>query len=243
MSEGIHILVVEDEDHLAKGIKFNLEAEGYRVTTVGNGTSALKLFEDRQMIVDLVILDLMLPGMSGYAVCDALRGAGRDMPILMLSARTLPEDRSRGFDVGANQYLTKPFELDELLSRVKNLLTFDSKRKGLTARSAELKSFEFGEVMIDFQTHQVTVRDKPVRLTSLEMKLLHYFCMHPGRVIPRTELLENVWSMPSSVTTRAPDQFIRRLRKYLEPDPAKPRHFLTLRDAGYRFVPNGNEAD
>ena len=204
MSEGSHILVVEDEMHLAKGIKFNLEAEGYRATTVGNGTSALKLFEDPQTSIDLVILDLMLPGMSGYSVCDALRGTGRDVPILMLSARTLPEDRSRGFDVGANQYLTKPFELDELLSRVKNLLTFASGREGLAARPAELESFEFGEVMIDFQTHQVTVRDKPIRLTSLEMKLLHYFCMHPSRVIPRTELLENVWSMPGQCDHAGP---------------------------------------
>ena len=118
MTHRNHILVVEDEVHLAKGIKFNLEADGYRTTVVGNGASALKLFEDAQAAIDLVILDLMLPGMSGYSVCDALRGAGHDVPILMLSARTLPEDRSRGFDVGANQYLTKPFELDELQSRV-----------------------------------------------------------------------------------------------------------------------------
>ena len=241
MSQGSHILVVEDEEHLAKGIKFNLEAEGFRTTTVGNGTSALKMFEDSQEKVDLVILDLMLPGMSGYSVCDALRGAGRDVPILMLSARTLPEDRSRGFDVGANQYLTKPFELDELLSRVKNLLTFASGRAQTVSRDQELGTYTFGEVVVDFQTHQVTVRHKPIRLTSLEMKLLHYFCENPTRVIPRSELLENVWSMPGSVATRAPDQFIRRLRKYFEPNSAKPHHFLTIRDAGYRFLPDGNE--
>ena len=233
-----HILVVEDEVHLAKGIKFNLEAEGYRTTTVGNGTSALKLFEFPQTDIDLVILDLMLPGMSGYSVCEALRGAGHDIPILMLSARTLSEDRSRGFDVGANQYLAKPFELDELLSRVKNLLTFASGKKIPVVKTDELQHFEFANVIVEFDTHQATVDGKSIRLTSYEMKLLRYFCSNPGRVISRTELLENVWSMPGTVTTRAPDQFMRRLRKYFEPDPAEPRYFLTVRDAGYRFVPD-----
>src|SRR6185503_9343442 len=118
-----HILVVEDERHLAMGIKFNLEAEGYRVTTIGEGPPALKLIEESEAEIDLIILDIMLPGMSGYAICEAVRERGSDVPILILSARTLSEDRTSGFDVGANQYLSKPFELDELLSRVKNLLT------------------------------------------------------------------------------------------------------------------------
>ena len=118
-----HILVVEDEEHLAVGIKYNLEAEGFKVTTVGNGLAALKAIEDDDNLVDLVVLDLMLPGMSGYDVCEQVRESGRHMPILMLSARTLSEDRTRGFDVGANQYLVKPFELGELLARIKNLLS------------------------------------------------------------------------------------------------------------------------
>ena len=243
MNQRNHILVVEDEHHLATGIKYNLEAEGYRATIVGDGNKALRLFEDPGNTVDLVILDLMLPGMSGYSVCDALRGAGNDVPILMLSARTLAEDRSRGFDVGANQYLTKPFELDELLSRVKNLLTFASGKDQTSAAEAEIRVFRFANVETNFETHQVTVDGKPIRLTSLEMKLLRYFCAHPGRVIPRTELLENVWSMPGSVTTRAPDQFIRRLRKYFEPDAANPSHFLTIRDVGYRFVPENESQE
>lgn len=238
-----HILVVEDEAHLATGIKYNLDAEGYRVTTVGDGPSALKFVKDHPDDVDLVILDLMLPGMSGYAVCEALRADEKHMPILILSARTLSEDRTRGFDVGADQYLMKPFDLDEFLSRVNNLLTLHGRRaahrsKGSTAPG----SFDFGEAKIDFDSFEVIVRGEPVRMTRLEMTLLRYFVENEGRVIPRRELLKNVWGMPGYLNTRAPDQFIRRLRKIFEPDPANPRHFLTIRDAGYRFVAAGEEA-
>ena len=130
-----HILVVEDEEHLAAGIKYNLDAEGYRVTTVGDGRSALKFVEENPDGVDLVVLDLMLPGMSGYAVCEALRADEKHMPILILSARTLSEDRTRGFDVGADQYMMKPFDLDEFLSRVRNLLTMHSRRPRWPRRS------------------------------------------------------------------------------------------------------------
>ena len=238
-----HILVVEDETHLATGIKYNLDAEGYQVTTVGDGPSALAFVEEHPNDVDLVILDLMLPGMSGYAVCEALRGDEKHMPILILSARTLSEDRTRGFDVGADQYLTKPFDLDEFLSRVKGLLTMHGRRAGEGAeRSPRVRSFEFDEAKIDFESFEVTVRGEAARLTRLEMKLLEYFVENEGRVIPRKELLENVWGMPGYLNTRAPDQFIRRLRKIFEPDPASPRHFLTIRDAGYRFVAAGEEA-
>jgi two-component system OmpR family response regulator len=238
-----HILVVEDEEHLAIGIKFNLEAEGYRVTTFGDGRSALKRIEADPESVDLVIVDLMLPGMSGYDVCEAMRSSGNDIPVLILSARTLSEDRTRGFDVGANQYLSKPFELDELLSRVKNLLTFygrHAQRK--SAPAPRIASFTFGDTRINFDTFEVIVGDQPARMTYLEMKLLRYFVENEGRVIPRQELLENVWGMPGYLNTRAPDQFIRRLRKMFEPNPAQPRHFLTIRDVGYRFVSAGEGA-
>ncbi len=237
-----HILVVEDEEHLATGIKYNLDAEGYRVTTVGDGPSALEVIEDGPETVDLVILDLMLPGMSGYAVCEALRAAGKDLPVLILSARTLAEDRARGFDVGANQYLNKPFDLDEFLSRVKNLLALDGRRaERARAESGRVACLEFGEASVDFETFQVTMAGEPVRMTQLEMSLLRYFAENEGRVIPRHELLENVWNMPGNLSTRAPDQFIRRLRKTFEPDPSQPRHFLTIRDAGYRFVAQPDE--
>lgn len=235
-----HILVVEDEQHLATGIKYNLCAEGYRVTAAGDGPAALRLIEADPEAVDLVILDLMLPGMSGYAVCEALRNIDRDLPVLILSARTLSEDRTRGFDVGANQYMTKPFDLDEFLSRVRNLLNYQSRAAKRQGRQASgITTFAFGDARINFDTFQVTVGGEPVRMTQLEMTLLRYFIENQGRVIPRRELLEKVWDMPGDLNTRAPDQFIRRLRKTFEPDPARPRHFLTIRDAGYRFVAEG----
>ncbi len=242
MAKKKHILLIEDEEHLATGIKYNLEAEGYRVTAVGDGPAALATVEENPDGVDLVVLDLMLPGMSGYAVCEALRAAERHMPVLILSARSLSEDRTRGFDVGANQYLTKPFDLDEFLSRIKNLLSLSLRPADPNSRQTDsIKSFEFGEAKIDFDTFEVTVAGEPVRMTQLEMKLLRYFVENAGRVISRYELLENVWNMRGELNTRAPDQFIRRLRKTFEPDPAEPRYFLTLRDAGYRFVAQGDE--
>jgi two-component system alkaline phosphatase synthesis response regulator PhoP len=235
MSDKPHILVVEDEEHLAKGMRFNLLAEGYEVTIVGDGPSALQMFHENPQGVDLLILDLMLPGMSGYAVCEAIRAQDRELPILILSARTLPEDRTRGFNVGANQYLTKPFELDEFLSRVKNLLLYHGRRQPQAALRPAAQ-FEFGGVRVNFDTFEVSVRGEQLRLTQLEISLLRYFVENEGRVIPRSELLENVWGLPGTMQTRAVDQFIRRLRKSLEVDPARPRHFLTVRDAGYRFV-------
>ena len=233
MSTQSHILVVEDEEHLAIGIKFNLEAEGYLVTTLNEGAAGLQVIQDSETAVDLVILDIMLPGMSGYTICRMVREAGYDTPILLLSARTLPEDRARGFDVGANQYLTKPFDLDELLSRTKNLLK-------LPYRSApppvSLQQAQFGHTEVNFETYEATVDGLQVRLTKQEIKLLKYFVENEGRVIPRSELLEKIWGLPGHINTRAPDQFIRRLRKTFEPDPAQPKYFLTIRDAGYRFV-------
>jgi len=241
METSKHILIVEDEEHLSRGMKYNLEAERYRVTVVGDGPNALR-FVEKHPDVDLVILDLMLPGMSGYAVCESLREAGRNMPVMILSARTLAEDRARGFDVGANQYMMKPFDLDEFLSRVKNLLRMHQSDGGpAKSRSGEHARFEFAGATIDFDTFEVKVRGTPVRMTHLEMRLLRYFIENEGRVIPRHELLENVWEVPGNISTRAPDQFIRRLRKTFEPDPARPRHILTVRDAGYRFVAAGEE--
>ena len=234
-----HILVVEDEHHLAILIKFNLEAEGYRVTAVGDGPSAFKLLEPDGEDIHLIILDLMLPGMSGYTVCETLRAKGNNQPVLILTARTLTEDRTRGFHVGADQYLNKPFDLEELLTRVRNLLHLYDRRAG-QAVAQELAKYQFGNATINFDTYEASVGDQQVKLTELEMKLLRYFIENPDRVIRREELLEEVWDMPATITTRAVDQFIRRLRKLFEDDPANPRYFLTVRDAGYRFVPKGN---
>ena len=187
----------------------------------------------------------MLPGMSGYAVCESLRAIDQEMPVLILSARTLAEDRTRGFDVGANQYMSKPFDLDEFISRVRNLLAF-SKRRGenrAAPPASRVEKFEFAGAKIDFGTFEVLVKGESIRMTQLELTLLRYFIENQGRVIPRRELLENVWGMPGNINTRAPDQFIRRLRKIFEPDPAQPRHFLTIRDAGYRFIPEGESSE
>ena len=237
-----HILVVEDERHLAQGIKYNLEAEGYRVTTVADGPAAVQAIEEDETEIDLMILDLMLPGMSGYQVCEAIRERGCDVPVLILSARTLSEDRSRGFNVGANQYLSKPFDLDELLSRVKNLLTHYTRRHQAPREvPRELSTYAFGTAEMNFPEKELRVGGKTVQLTKREWELLAYFVEKEGRLISRQELLENVWHMPGHIQTRAPDQFILRLRKLFEKDPAEPRHFLTIRDMGYRFVAKPRE--
>jgi two-component system, OmpR family, alkaline phosphatase synthesis response regulator PhoP len=238
-----HILIVEDEVHLAIPIKYDLEAEGYHVSTVGDGPKALALFYESPETIDLIILDLMLPGMSGYAVCETIRNSGSQVPILMLSARTLVEDRIRGFNVGTDLYLQKPFDLEELMSIVRNLLARRSRGPGPPNTESKLAGpvFRFGRAVVNFDTYQVAVDDKPLRLTSLEMKLLRYFAEHEGSVVTRAELLEQVWGMSHSPTTRTVDNFIVNLRKYFEIDPAQPKHFLSVRGAGYRFVASGEE--
>lgn len=234
-----HILVVEDEKNLGVGIKYNLEAEGYRVTLVEDGPTALRVIDNASESIGLLVLDLMLPGMSGYTVCETIRAAGITIPVLMLSARTLAEDRTRGFDVGANQYMSKPFELDELLSRVKNLFQTSVRTpaphppKRLHQQLSEIK---FGNVDANFETHEVKVNGEAVRMTPKELKLLRYFVENQGRVISRNELLTEVWNLSGNLQTRAVDQFIARLRKIIELDSTAPIHLLTIRDAGYRFV-------
>ncbi len=237
-----HILVVEDDPHIANGIQFNLEAEGYFVTVLSEGPAAVAFFKEHQQAIDLIILDLMLPGMSGYAVCEAIRQLDVDLPVLILSARTLTEDRVRGFNVGADVYLQKPFDLEELLSIVRNLLGRRSRPRpeveGRGGRNGD-EIYRFGRAEINFDTYQVTVAGEPVRLTTLELKLLRYFIEREGSVVTRGELLENVWGLPHSITTRTVDNFIVNLRKYFELDPARPRYFLSVRGAGYRFVARG----
>jgi two-component system OmpR family response regulator len=239
-----HILIVEDDPHIANGIHFNLEAEGYFATTLSDGPAALSYFRENAEGIDLIILDLMLPGMSGYAVCEGVRQMDSNVPILLLSARTLTEDRVRGFNVGADVYLQKPFDLEELLSIVRNLLARRGRpRGGLESKRppAAEPVFRFGRAEVNFDTYQVTVAGQSVRLTTLELKLLRYFVEHQGSVVTRGELLEQVWGQPASITTRTVDNFIVNLRKYFEIDPARPRHFLSVRGAGYRFVASGEE--
>jgi len=242
MSQRKHILVVEDEQHLGTGIKYNLEAEGYRVSLVTDGPTAVKLFEADHYAFDLILLDLMLPGMSGYKICETIRETESPVPILILSARSLSEDRTRGFDLGANQYLTKPFDLDELLSRVKNLLRLNAKPDAVTkpkaSPSKKVLVLEFGAAFVNFESYEVCVAGKDIKLTHKELLLLRYFAENEGRVISRQELLCEVWEMSGDMQTRSVDQFMLRLRKTFEKDPASPQHFLTIRDAGYRFISN-----
>ncbi|NDC54426.1 MAG: DNA-binding response regulator [Planctomycetia bacterium] len=235
------ILVVEDEEHLAIGIKFNLEAEGFAVVTAGDGQTALELLASADPPIDLVVLDLMLPGMSGYAVCEAIRSRGSDVPIVMLTARTLVEDRIRGFDAGTDVYLQKPFDLEELISIVRNLLA----RRGRAARppapaeaggSARPTICRFGPAEVNFDTWEARFKDRPVRLTNLEMKLLRYLVEHEGLVVSREELLTNVWGLTRAPATRTIDTFMFNLRKSFEEDPSKPVHLLSVRGTGYRFV-------
>ena len=233
------ILVVEDEVHLAQGLRYNLEAEGYKVSLVDNGSTALKLIESDPQAFDLLILDLMLPGMSGYAICERLRELNMALPVMILSARSLAEDRARGFDVGANQYLTKPFDLDELLARVRNLLRLHPRQSEPPKPKqlpAKLNQLHFGKANVNFETYEVTVEGKEIKLTHKELQLLRYFAENEGRVISRQELLAEVWDFSGDMQTRSVDQFLSRLRKTFEIDPAHPRHFITIRDVGYRFV-------
>jgi len=240
-----HILLVEDEDHLAIGIRYNLTSEGLTVTTAADGHDALAILDAPNADIDLVVLDVMLPGMSGYAVCEELRGQGNLIPVVMLTARTLVEDRIRGFNAGADVYLQKPFDLDELLSVIRSLLS----RRGNSIESAPEESasthsensFSFGKAHINFDTWEAYCDNRQIRLTALEMKLLRYLIEHEGLVLSRTELLKNVWGMDRAPATRTVDTFMLHLRKSFEADPSEPRHFLSVRGAGYRFISDSNE--
>lgn len=240
---GPHILVVEDEVNLATGIQFSLEHENYTVTLVHDGAEARDLILKRPECFDVIVLDIMLPGCNGYDICSAARERCILTPIMFLSARILPEDKARGFDVGANQYLPKPFELEEFLARIRNMLKFQ-RMQGVKNTSENEKEdsdlpeeMRIGQAIVNFNAMEVRTAKKVIHLTYLEISLLKYFVRNASRLIPKEELLEKVWKMPGVTNTRAPDQFILRLRKMFEADPTHPKYFLTHRNAGYRFVP------
>uniref|UniRef100_A0A7C2JZW3 Response regulator transcription factor n=1 Tax=Schlesneria paludicola TaxID=360056 RepID=A0A7C2JZW3_9PLAN len=234
------ILIVEDEEALAAGLKFNFELEGYDVLVAGDGPTGLALFQEARPPVDMVILDLMLPGMSGYETCTAIRAIDKFVPILVLSAKTLTEDQMHAFDCGTDQYMTKPFELRGLLNRVRNLMerhqTVRQAARPPQHGTAAPNDVTFGNVRVNFQTYEVTVGQRTHNLTTLEMRLLKYFLDHPGRVLSRNEILEHVWDDTADVTTRTIDNFVMRLRKIIEPDPSRPQYILSVRGTGYRFV-------
>jgi DNA-binding response OmpR family regulator len=242
----MRILIVEDEQALANGLKFNFEQEGYEVLLADNGPTALRIFQTADPRINLIILDLMLPVMSGYEICSAIRGIDMLVPIIVLSARTLVEDRMHAFDVGTDHYITKPFALPELLNRVKNLLerhrTLRTDKASIERHdSTQMGTYEFSNVKVDYQAFEVHVADKTHSLTTLEMQLLGYFIQHEGEVLSRNKILTEVWDQSADVTTRTIDNFVLRLRKIIEPDLARPRHILSVRGTGYRFL--GRDAD
>ena len=228
------ILLVEDEPHLAAGLKLNLELDGFDVTVAGTAREAAYQLVDPRGF-DVILLDLMLPDLDGVAFCRRLRQSGNFTPVLMLTARDQPEDRVAGLEAGADDYLGKPFDLDELRARVGSLLrrqTWANRRTG-----AERQVTTVGRAQIDFDAYTLTVDGEEAHLTQLEFDLLRYFAANAGRVVSRAELLENVWHLSNHPNTREVDNFIVRLRRLLEPDPAAPVHLHSVRGAGYKFVP------
>ena len=233
------ILVIEDEAHLAAGLKLNLELEGYEVTVARSvRETAGHLVQGGSF--DLIIMDIMLPDGDGFALCKKLRDAGDYTPVIMLTARNSADDRVRGLNTGADDYLAKPFELAELLARVRSALRRRSWGSGEGSAEPDGGVLRFGQAVVNFETHEVVAFDKPVRLTQLELDLLRYFSRNAHRVLMRDELLEQVWKLRNAPNTRSVDNFIVRLRKYFEPSPDKPIYFLSHRGAGYKFVPDGD---
>lgn len=242
------VLVVEDEKHLADGLRFNLEAEGYTVSTVANGEAALSALLDDEHSFDVVVLDVMLPGKDGFAVASELRARGEFVPVLMLTARGRPEDVLRGFESGADDYLPKPFDLAVFMARLNALLrrrewfqrvkVDEHHLVNGSASEAEKELFVFSGKTIDLRALELRTAHQTVNLTLMEADLLRYFIKHDGEIVSRKAMLEDVWGLQEDTDTRAIDNFIVRLRKYIEEEPSRPRHLLTVRGVGYRFVSN-----
>ena len=235
------ILVVDDEPHLADGLRFNLEAEGHDVTVTYDGEQALTVLVEDQVPIDVVILDVMLPGKDGFETAAELRAAGQYVPILMLTARGRADDVLRGFEAGADDYLAKPFELAILIARVNGLLRRRqwNERDAPAPGEAPSDSYTFAGRVLDFGAMEVRANGRSFRLTQMESDLLRYLVQHPGQAVSRGAILENVWDLHGSTDTRAIDNFVVRLRRYIEDKPATPRFLLTVRGVGYRFVPEG----
>lgn len=231
-SSPLRILLVEDEEHLVAGLQLNFQLEGFEVEVARTGREAGAAI--LRGCFDLIVLDVMLPDINGFSLCQKLRDSGNRTPVLMLTARDALEDRVEGLNVGADDYLTKPFELAELLARVRSLLR---RRKWERVEESPPESiYRFGAVAIDFDRHVATCRGEPRHLTKLEFDLLRYFADNPGRVLSREELQEQVWNL-NFPNRRMVDNFILRLRRHFEPNPQDPEYFLSVRGAGYKFVP------
>jgi DNA-binding response OmpR family regulator len=248
------VLVVEDEAHLAQGLRFNLQAEGYSAEVVGDGESATHRLIDNKENFDVVVLDIMLPGKDGFSVVSELRAARNYIPVLMLTARGSPGDVLKGFAAGADDYLPKPFDLSILLARLQGLLRrsqwmktahagasagLDSAQPPSDARNvSDFGTFSFNGKIIDFGTLELRAGGNVIHLTLMESELLRHLVRNDGRVVSRKQILEEVWGLHEDTDTRAIDNFMVRLRRYIEDDPAQPRHLLTVRGVGYRFLAN-----
>jgi DNA-binding response OmpR family regulator len=249
------VLVVEDEAHLAQGLRFNLQAEGHAVEVAMDGETALERLVERRERFDAVVLDVMLPGKSGFDVAALLREKKNYVPILMLTARGRPEDVLQGFASGADDYLPKPFELAILIARLESLLRRSMWMKGGDAsgpgdghnrdktrpapegeRKAGGDTFSFAGKTIDFEELELRTLGNTIHLTVMEAEFLRYLVGSEGRVVARKAILEDVWGLHEDTDTRAIDNFVVRLRRYIEEDPSSPKHLQTVRGVGYRFV-------
>ncbi len=247
------VLVVEDEQHLAEGLRFNLEAEGYQVQLVDAGEAALETLQAEAAPFDVVILDVMLPGISGFDVVSKMRESGQFVPTLILTARGHAEDVLQGFAAGADDYLTKPFELSILIARIRGLLRRREWLRAAAKPSPEAaqpaqedaapepsadstQTFTFGDKSVDFDRLELRVREQVFPLTLMEANVLRYLIENEGKRVSRKAMLANVWGLHEDTDTRAIDNFIVRLRRYIEDDPTRPRHLQTVRGVGYRFV-------
>jgi len=227
---GSRILLVEDEENLAKGLDYNLSEEGYVVTRAENGKQALELFAQNEF--DLIVLDIMLPYLDGFAVAEKIREKAPQIPILILTARAGAIDRVRGLQLGADDYLTKPFHLQELLLRIQGMLT---RKKWYKEITSDQPRYRFGDNEINFADLTARAGKQKLQLTQREAMVLRHLIDNKGRLVSRKELLEKVWNTSSEVETRTVDNFIVRLRKYFEPNPAEPIYIKSVRSAGYMF--------
>ena len=241
------VLVVEDEAHLAQGLRFNLEAEGYSAEVVGDGEAATDRLLGKKENFDAVVLDIMLPGKDGFSVVSELRAAQNYVPVLMLTARSRPEDVLKGFASGADDYLAKPFDLSILLARLQGLLrrsqwlrgghaTEGGETSGEAGGLGDFGTFSFDGKTIDFGALELRSGGSTIHLTLMESELLRHLVRNDGRIVSRKQILEEVWGLHEDTDTRAIDNFVVRLRRYIEDDPANPRHLLTVRGVGYRFL-------
>lgn len=224
----MRILLVEDEDHIRTTLKLNLELENFEVIEAQNGIKAIDLFESQHF--DLIILDIMLPGMNGFDICEKIKIKNSEIPILMLSAKDTTKDKVKGLKLGADDYMTKPFDLEELILRVQKLLERSQSKTATTA-----SSFEFGGNQIFFKTYEAVTPRGIIKLTNKETYLLKMLIEHKNEVVSRQSILQTVWNYDVYPSTRTIDNFILAFRKYFEEDPKNPEYFKSMRGVGYMF--------